>query len=47
LKSEIIATSGFNAVLRGVVHYLKVGNNTNIQDNVIVHSNYKKSPTTI
>lgn len=37
----------FNAVLRGDVHYIKVGNNTNIQDNAVVHATYKKSPTNI
>lgn len=37
----------YNAVLRGDVHYIKVGNNTNIQDNATVHATYKKSPTTI
>lgn len=37
----------YNAVLRGDVHYIKVGNNTNIQDNAVVHATYKKSPTNI
>lgn len=37
----------FNAVLRGDVHYIKVGNNTNIQDNAVVHATYQKSPTNI
>ena len=37
----------YNAVLRGDVHYIKIGNNTNIQDNVVVHATYKKSPTNI
>lgn len=37
----------FNAVLRGDVHYIRVGGNTNIQDNVVVHATYKKSPTSI
>ena len=37
----------YNAVLRGDVHYIKVGNNTNIQDNATVHATYKKSPTNI
>ncbi|MCK5731253.1 MAG: gamma carbonic anhydrase family protein [Draconibacterium sp.] len=37
----------YSAVLRGDVHYIKVGNNTNIQDNVTVHATYKKSPTNI
>lgn len=37
----------FNAVLRGDVHYIKIGKNTNIQDNAVVHATYKKSPTNI
>ncbi|HKJ79194.1 MAG TPA: gamma carbonic anhydrase family protein, partial [Prolixibacteraceae bacterium] len=37
----------FNAVLRGDVHYIKIGNNTNIQDNAVIHATYKKSPTNI
>jgi len=37
----------FNAVLRGDVHYIKIGNNTNVQDNVVIHATYQKSPTNI
>src|SRR5690606_27197115 len=37
----------FNAVLRGDVHSIKIGNNTNIQDNAVIHATYQKSPTTI
>lgn len=37
----------FNAVLRGDVHYIKIGNNTNIQDNAVIHATYQKSPTNI
>ncbi len=37
----------FNAVIRGDVHYIKIGNNTNIQDNAVIHATYKKSPTNI
>ncbi|PQJ22861.1 gamma carbonic anhydrase family protein [Tenacibaculum sp. SG-28] len=37
----------FNAVLRGDVHYLKIGNKVNIQDGAVIHATYKKSPTTI
>jgi len=37
----------YNVVLRGDVHYIKIGNNTNIQDNAVVHATYKKSPTNI
>ena len=37
----------FNAVLRGDVHYIKMGNKVNIQDGAIVHCTYKKAPTNI
>ncbi len=37
----------FNAVIRGDVHYIKIGNNVNIQDGVIVHCTYQKSPVNI
>lgn len=37
----------FNAVLRGDVHYIKMGNKVNIQDGAVIHATYQKSPTTI
>ena len=37
----------YNAVLRGDVHYIKVGNKVNIQDGAIVHATYEKHPTDI
>jgi carbonic anhydrase/acetyltransferase-like protein (isoleucine patch superfamily) len=37
----------FNAVVRGDVHYIKMGNKVNVQDGAVVHCTYKKSPTTI
>jgi carbonic anhydrase/acetyltransferase-like protein (isoleucine patch superfamily) len=37
----------FNAVVRGDVHYIKMGNKVNIQDGAVIHATYKKSPTTI
>ncbi len=37
----------FNTVLRGDVHYIKIGNNVNIQDGAIIHATYEKSPTNI
>lgn len=37
----------FNAVIRGDVHYVKIGNNTNIQDGAIIHCTYMKAPTNI
>lgn len=37
----------FNAVLRGDVNFIKLGNKVNIQDNAVVHCTYQKYPTTI
>ncbi|MDT0621041.1 gamma carbonic anhydrase family protein [Croceitalea vernalis] len=37
----------FNAVIRGDVHFIKMGNKVNIQDGAVIHCTYKKSPTTI
>ena len=35
----------YNAVLRGDVNSIELGDKVNIQDNVMVHCTYKKSPT--
>ena len=40
-------TVWFNAVLRGDVHSITVGNNTNIQDGAIIHCTYQKAKTVI
>lgn len=37
----------FNAVIRGDVHFIKMGNRVNIQDGAVIHATYQKSPTTI
>lgn len=37
----------FNAVIRGDVHYIKIGNKVNIQDGAIIHCTYQKHPTVI
>ncbi|WP_435624696.1 gamma carbonic anhydrase family protein [Flagellimonas sp.] len=37
----------YSAVLRGDVHYIKMGNKVNVQDGAVVHCTYKKSPTDI
>ena len=37
----------FNAVLRGDVHFIKIGNKVNIQDGAIIHCTYQKHPTII
>lgn len=40
-------TVWFNAVVRGDVHYIKIGNRTNIQDNATIHGTFEKAPTNI
>lgn len=40
-------TVWFNAVVRGDVHYIHIGNKVNIQDGAIIHCTYQKHPTTI
>ena len=37
----------FNAVVRGDVHYIRIGKNVNIQDGAIIHCTYKKAPVNI
>lgn len=37
----------FNAVIRGDVHYIKMGNKVNVQDGAVIHATFQKSPTTI
>jgi len=37
----------YSAVLRGDVHYIKLGDKVNIQDNATIHCTYQKSPTEI
>lgn len=37
----------FNAVIRGDVHYIKIGDKVNIQDGAVIHCTYKKHPTEI
>ena len=37
----------YSAVLRGDVNYIKIGNNSNVQDGAIIHGTYKKSATNI
>jgi carbonic anhydrase/acetyltransferase-like protein (isoleucine patch superfamily) len=40
-------TVWFNAVVRGDVHFIKVGDRTNIQDGAVIHGTYEKASTTI
>ncbi|MBK8880238.1 MAG: gamma carbonic anhydrase family protein [Haliscomenobacter sp.] len=37
----------FQAVVRGDVHFIRMGNKVNIQDGAIIHCTYKKAPTAI
>jgi carbonic anhydrase/acetyltransferase-like protein (isoleucine patch superfamily) len=37
----------FNAVLRGDVHYIKIGDKVNIQDGAVIHCTYQKHPTEV
>lgn len=37
----------YNAVIRGDVHYISIGNKVNIQDGAVIHATYKKHPTII
>ena len=36
----------FNAVVRGDVHFIKLGDRVNVQDGAIIHCTYQKHPTT-
>ena len=40
-------TVWFNAVLRGDVNEIRIGDDTNIQDGVVIHGTYQKSATSI
>ncbi|WKS94968.1 gamma carbonic anhydrase family protein [Riemerella columbina] len=37
----------YNAVIRGDVHYIKMGDRVNVQDNAMLHCTYQKYPLTI
>lgn len=37
----------FNTVIRGDVHFIKMGNKVNIQDGAVIHCTYQKNPTEI
>lgn len=37
----------FNAVIRGDVNFIKMGDRVNVQDGAVIHATYKTSPTTI
>ncbi|MBK8442377.1 MAG: gamma carbonic anhydrase family protein [Sphingobacteriales bacterium] len=37
----------YNAVVRGDVHFIEIGDRVNIQDNATIHCTYQKAPTRI
>ncbi len=37
----------YNVVIRGDVNFIRIGKNTNIQDNTTIHATYEKYPTII
>jgi carbonic anhydrase/acetyltransferase-like protein (isoleucine patch superfamily) len=37
----------FQSVVRGDVHYIKMGDRVNVQDGAVIHATYQKSPTSI
>jgi len=37
----------FNTVVRGDVHYIRIGHHVNVQDGVVIHCTYKKAPVNI
>ena len=37
----------YNAVVRGDVHFIKIGDKVNIQDGAVIHCTYQKFPTNI
>lgn len=51
LIGDIIMGDGcsvwFNTVVRGDVHYIRIGNNVNIQDGAVIHCTYQKAPVNI
>lgn len=47
VKMGTDCTVWFNAVVRGDVNHITMGNKVNVQDGVIIHGTYQKSGTTI
>jgi carbonic anhydrase/acetyltransferase-like protein (isoleucine patch superfamily) len=37
----------FNAVVRGDVHYIRLGNKVNVQDGAVIHCTYQKAATEV
>ncbi|HRY32462.1 MAG TPA: gamma carbonic anhydrase family protein [Bacteroidales bacterium] len=51
LTGDVVMGDGcsvwFSAVVRGDVHYIRIGNNVNIQDGAVIHCTYQKAPVNI
>jgi carbonic anhydrase/acetyltransferase-like protein (isoleucine patch superfamily) len=47
VKTGDDCTFWFQSVVRGDVHYIKMGNKVNVQDGAILHCTYEKAPLTI
>ncbi len=51
LTGDVVMGDGcsvwFNAVVRGDVHYIRIGDNVNVQDGAIIHCTYQKAPVNI
>jgi carbonic anhydrase/acetyltransferase-like protein (isoleucine patch superfamily) len=47
VKIEENSSVWFNAVIRGDVHYIRIGHRTNIQDNSVLHVTSKIAPLNI
>lgn len=37
----------YHAIIRGDVHFIRMGNKVNVQDGAVIHATYQKYPTTI
>ncbi len=37
----------FQSVVRGDVHYIRMGNRVNVQDGAVIHCTYQKAPTVV
>lgn len=37
----------YNAVIRGDVHHIRIGNKVNVQDGAVIHCTYQKAPVNI
>lgn len=47
VKIDIGSSVWYNCVIRGDIHYIKIGKDTNIQDGSVLHVTYDKHPLNI